>query len=199
MNSMNALNAYRSHDLSISMKTSSGDVINLDFSNEQALNMQNSQNDNSSSSSLKFASMQAFQFSMQSNGLDEQDKKEIAAFMELAQPKIDAFIKELAQDNQKSSVSKVAKDITSMLANIDEKSADFKEYAKGSVVSMFDNSLEKEKKSAQTPTPQPLNANGLISLQEQPKIDFEKLFEESQKLLEKILQEIDAPNKNLYA
>ena len=196
MNTLNSLSAYRSHDLSISMKTSSGDIINLDFSNEQSLDMKNSKNDSNSSSSLKFSSMQAFQFSMESNGLDEQDKKEIAAFMELAQPRIDAFIKELADNDQKSSVTKVAKDITNMLSNIDEKSADFKNYAKESVVNMFDNALEKEQKS--------INANKkntpeLIQLNDKPVIDFEKLFEESQKLLEKILKELDTPNKTLYA
>ena len=196
MNTLNSLNAYRSHDLSISMKTSSGDVINLDFSNEQSLDMKNSKNGNNSSSSLQFASMQAFQFSMESNGLDEQDKKEIAAFMELAQPKIDSFIKELADNDQKSSVSKVAKDITSMLANIDEKNADFKNYAKNSVVSMFDNALEKESKSINANKQQ---APELVQLKDTPVIDFEKLFEESQKLLEKILQDIESPNKNIYA
>jgi len=197
MNTLNSLNAYRSHDLSISMKTSSGDVINLDFANEQSMNMKNSKNDNSSESSLKFSSMQAFQFTMESNGLDEQDKKEIAAFMELAQPKIDSFIKELADNSQKSSVSKVAKDITNMLSNIDEKSADFKNYAKDSVVNMFDNSLEKEQKNINSN--KQATTQELVKLNEKPVIDFEKLFEESQKLLEKILQEMDSTTKSLYA
>lgn len=196
MQNLTSLNAYRSHDLNISMKTSSGDIINLDFSNEQEMDLKNSQNDNNKSSQLKFSSMQAFQFDMQSNGLDEQDKKEIAAFMELAQPRIDAFIKELSDGNQKSSVSSVAKDVTNMLSNLDEKESDFKNYAKNSVVDMFDNSLEKSQKNLHIPN----KKESVIAPEENPNvIDFDKLFKESQKLLEKILEEIDSPNKNLYA
>ena len=89
MNSLNSLNAYKSHDLNIMMKTSSGDVINMDFSNQQALSMSQKQNGNSSETNLSFASLQAFSFSVQSNGIDDQDKKEIEGFMKIAQPYID--------------------------------------------------------------------------------------------------------------
>ena len=186
---LSSLDAYRSHDLSISMKTSSGDIINLDFSNEQSLNAKKGED----GSSLKFSSMQAFNFEMQSNGLDEQDKKEIAAFMKLAQPRIDAFMKEIAEQDQKSSVSKVAKSITDLLGHIDEKNVDFKALAKNSTVAMFDKGLEKvaKKYNFNAPTPETTTKN--------THIDFEKLFKDSQKLLEKILQGIDNPKKEFYA
>lgn len=198
MQNLTSLNAYRSHDLNISMKTSSGDIINLDFTNEQGLNLKNSQSEGRESSQLKFSSMQAFQFSMQSNGLDEQDKKEIAAFMELAQPKIDGFIKELSEGNQKSSVSSVAKDVTNMLYNLDQKESDFKNYAKNSVVNMFDNSLDKVQKNLNLQQ-EKLTKEPLQIVENTPVLDFEKLFKESQKLLEKILEKIDTPNKSIYA
>ncbi len=77
------------------MRTSSGDIINMDFSNAQALSMEQSQQDSTKSSSFSFASMQSYRFHMESNGIDKQDKKEIEAFMEIAQPYIDNFMKEL--------------------------------------------------------------------------------------------------------
>jgi len=186
---LSSLSAYRSHDLNISMKTSSGDVINLDFSNEQSLNAKK----DDAGSSMKFSSMQAFNFDMQSNGIDEQDKKEIAAFMKLAQPRIDAFMKELADQNQKSSVTKVAKNITDLLSNIDEKNVDFKALAKNSTVAMFDKGLDKVAKEHNLNAPLPDKA------QKNAAVDFDKLFKDSQKLLEKILQGIDNPKKEFYA
>ena len=185
------------------MKTSSGDTINLDFSNEQSLEMKNNNNGNSSASHMKFSSMQSFQFNIESNGLDEQDKKEIAAFMELAQPKIDSFLEELSEDKQTSPVNKVATDIVNLLNNLDEKNADFKNYAKSSVVDMFDNSMEKQidKNSNQGSDIATLksNSNSDNNSKITNAIDLQKLFENSQKLLEKILQEMEVPSKMIYA
>lgn len=174
MNTSYALDAYRSHDLSISMKTSSGDVINMDFSNQQELSMNSSKNQNGSSSSLSFSSMQSFQYSVETNGIDAQDQKEIDAFMEVAQPYIDNFLAELDQGEQKSSVSQVARDIAEIFQPAKQKDENTQNYAKSNIVSMFDNSLKQQN-------------------------NIDKIFEDAQKLLEKTLQQFDDFEKMLYA
>ena len=114
MNTSYGLDAYRSHDLNIAMRTSSGDVIRMDFANEQSASMSHSQNKNSSQTSMSFSSMQSFQFSIKSNGIDAQDQKEIDEFMKTAQPFIDNFLKELQDDAPGTPVTKLAHDIASL-------------------------------------------------------------------------------------
>lgn len=174
-----ALSAYRSHDLNIKMQTSSGDVIRLDLSNEKSLQYASQKGENGSKSVMKFASMQSFQFSVDSkNGIDEQDKKEIEKFMEIAKPYLDKFMDELKNDAPKSPVTKIAQNIADIFAPATQKDENLKNIAKNSVVELFDKELEKNK-----------------SIQEQ----FDKLFEESKKLLEKTLHYMDNGQKNLYA
>ena len=174
MNTSLAMNAYKTHDLSIMMKTSSGDIINMDFSNKQALQMQSKQNDSGTQSSLSFSSMQSFQFSMQTNGIDEQDKKEIAAFMKQAQPYLDKFTKELDAENNSSPISKVAKNISDIFSPIKNSDQNIQNFAKNSIVSMFDNSL----KSFPDPS---------------------KISDQMQTLLEKTLKQFDKLTNELYA
>lgn len=174
MNTSYSLDAYRSHDLNISMRTSSGDVINLDFANKQELSISQQKSANSSQTSLSFSSMQSFQFSMSSNGIDEQDKKEIKAFMKIAQPFIDEFIKELDQDAPKSPVNKLAKEIADIFAPMKERDSDTKAFTKNAIVEMFDNSIK-----------------------EMQQIDM--IFKQTQTLLEKTLREFDDLHKFIYA
>ena len=118
VNSSYTLDAYKSHDLSIAMRTSSGDTINMDFSNKSALSLKYEQNQDSSSGTLSFASMQSFDFSMQSNGIDAQDKKEIDAFMKIAQPYIDSFLKELGEDAPQSPINKIANSASIIITTV---------------------------------------------------------------------------------
>jgi len=179
MNSLSALNAYKSHDLNIMMKTSSGDVIKLDFSNEKSLSYANEKNENSSKSVLKFSSMESFKFSIDSNGIDEQDKKEIEKFLEIAKPYIDNFLEELKEDDKNSTpLNKTAQNIVDSLYSLTDKSQNTKNYAKNSLVDMFDKAI---------------HLNKTIEKQ------FDKMFEEAKKLLEKTLQLFDNPNKSVYA
>lgn len=183
MNTSYSLDAYRSHDLNIAMRTSSGDVIKMDFANEQSASIQQSQNKNGSSTSMSFSSMQSFQFSIKGNGLDEQDKKEIAEFMKTAQPYIDNFLQELSQDAPNTPVTKLAHDIAGMFDPNRERSQDAKNGVKTNIVKMFDKALDK------------LEPPKTLNVQE----SVEKILKEAQKLLEKTLQEFENFNKNLYA
>jgi len=183
MNTSYGLDAYRSHDLNIAMKTSSGDVIKMDFSNEQSSSLRHSQNENGSRTSMSFSSMQSFQFSIESNGIDEQDQKEIDAFMKIAQPFIDDFLQELSQDAPNTPVTKLAHDIAGLFDPDRERSDDAKNTVKTNIVKMFDNAL------SQIEPPEEMSMQEMI----------EKLLEDTQNLLEKTLKEFDDFNKNIYA
>ncbi|NPA65896.1 MAG: hypothetical protein GXO11_03340 [Epsilonproteobacteria bacterium] len=178
MTTNTALQAYKSHTLNITMKTSSGDVVKLDFENEKSLSYGSTKDENGSKSAMKLSSMQSFSFSVEGNGLDEQDKAEIEAFMEIAQPYIDNFLEELKQDAPKSPINKIAQEITDIFSPMKQKDQNTQNYAKNSIVEMFDKSLEETK-----------------ATQEQ----FDKLFENAQKLLEKTLKLFDQDQKMLYA
>lgn len=183
MNTSMAYDAYRSHDLSISMKTSSGDVIEMDFSNRQSTSLRHSEKANGSSTSLTFSSMQSFHFSIESNGIDAQDQKEIDAFMKIAQPFIDSFLKELSQDAPKSPVTKLAHQIASLFDPNRDRSDDSKNHIKTNIVKMFDNALQN------------IEPMETLSMEEL----IAKIFEDSKKLLEKTLKEFENFNNSLYA
>jgi len=183
MNTSYGLDSYRSHDLSISMRTSSGDTINMDFSNKQELSMRSQSNEDSSSSQMTFSSMQSFQFSMQTNGIDAQDQKEIDVFMKTAQPYIDDFLKEFEDAAPKSPVTQVANQIASIFEPSKDRDENTKNNIKTNIVEMFDNSMKK------------LDLPETQSTQEM----MDKLFKDAQKLLEKTLEAFDDFNKNIYA
>ena len=178
MNTSYGLDSYRSHDLNIMMKTSSGDVIEMDFSNKNSASLRHNKNDDGSSTTMKFSSMQSFQFNMDSNGIDEQDKKEIKEFMKIAQPFIDSFMEELEEDSPKSPVNQVAKDIASIFEPNKQRDANTTNFVKSNIVDMFDNSIQKL---------------------ELPETKQTNIFEQAQELLEKTLQEFEEFNKSIYA
>lgn len=174
MNTSYGLDAYRAHDLNISMKTSSGDIINMDFANKQALSISHSENQNGTKDTFSFSSMQSFNFSMTSNGIDKQDQKEIDDFMKIAQPFINDFLKELDQSAPKTPVNKLAHKIADIFAPMKEKDEDVKNHVKTNIVKMFDNASKQ--------------------------IDsIDKILDDAKNLLEKTLKEFDSINKDLYA
>ena len=183
MNTSYGLETYRAHDLNIAMKTSSGDVIKLDFANEQSASLQHSQNKNGSHTTASFSSMQSFSFSIDSNGIDKQDQKEIDAFMKIAQPFIDNFLKELSEDAPASPVTKLAHQIAGLFDPNKERDENGLNAIKTNIVKMFDNALNDVKPPKQ------------LSMEE----TIEKIFQDTQKLLEKTLQEFENFNKELYA
>ena len=174
MISSSSLDAYRSHELSISMKTSSGDTLSLNFENEQSLSMSTKTTSNSKEETFSFSSMQAFSFNMDSNGISEQDQKEINAFMKKAQPYIDKFMKELEDQNQTSPINKVASDVTKLIGNLKNSDENVKNHAKKGIVDLFDNAVKETKTT-------------------------EKMIEEAQKLMQKIIDGFDKMFEPMYA
>jgi len=174
MISSSSLDAYRSHELSIAMKTSSGDTLSLNFENEQSLSMSSKTTSNSKEETFSFSSMQAFSFNIDSNGISEQDQKEINAFMKEAQPYIDKFMKELEDQNQTSPINKIASDVTKLIGNLKNSDENVKNNAKKGVVDLFDNAVKEIKTT-------------------------EKMIEEAQKLMQKIIDGFDKMFEPMYA
>ena len=183
MNTSYGLDTYRSHDLNIAMRTSSGDEIKMDFANEQSSSLRHSRDENSSSTSMSFSSMQSFQFSIKGNGIDAQDQKEIDEFMKTAQPFIDSFLEELQEDAPGTPVTKLAHEIAGLFDPNRDRSDDEKDTIKTNIVKMFDNAINEIK---------PLEK---MSVEE----TIKKILEDTQNLLEKTLKEFDNFNKELYA
>ena len=181
MNTSYGINAYKSHDLNIAMKTSSGDVIKMDFSNQQAGSFSQTKNANGTSTSASFSSMQSFQFSIDTNGISTQDQKEIDEFMKIAQPFIDDFLKELQMDAPKSPVTQLANQIASIFEPSKQRDDNEKNFIKNNIVKAFDNSLEN------------------LQPKEENETSIDKIFKDMQKLLEKTLQIFEQFNKNIYA
>jgi hypothetical protein len=163
MNTSYELSAYQSHELNIQMRTSSGDVITMDFENTKELALSAQKNQKGESGAFSFASLQQYQFSVQSNGIDAQDQKEIEAFMEIAKPYIDNFMQELADDQQKTPLNQIADLVEKSMQPLKALQSDAQNSAKNDLVSLFDNSLKQFEQS-------------------------EKLIDESQKLLDRILK-----------
>ena len=174
MTTATSYDAYRSHELSIQMKTSSGDTLSLNFENEQSLSMSSKTTSNSKEEAFSFSSMQAFSFNIDSNGISEQDQKEINAFMKEAQPYIDKFMKELEEQNQTSPINKIASDVTKLIGNLKNSDENIKNQAKKGVVDLFDNAIKETKTT-------------------------EKMIEEAQKLMQKIIDGFDKMFEPMYA
>ena len=196
MDTSYAYDSYRAHDLSISMKTSSGDVIEMDFSNQNSASISQSKNEKGSSTLMSFSSMQSFSFKVQSNGITAEDQKEINAFMKQAQPYVDDFLKELHQDAPKSPVTKLAQSIADIFQADKPRDENHKNHAKSSIVDMFDNSMRKlENDHKENLAKNKVEKENPLDMEKM----LDKIFKEAQKLLEKTLQEFDLINKKIYA
>jgi len=176
MNVNTALNAYSQHALSIDIKTSSGDIIELDFNNEKSLEYSS----NEQGKSFSFSSLESFSFSYEGNGIDAQDKKEIDAFLKMAQPNIDNFVAGL---NEGSSLSKpinqIANNITSIFQPVKDKGDEnLLNFAKHGLAKAMDKAFENEIKPLE-------QSEGIIS--------------HAQRFLEQMLKQLDKAEELLYA
>lgn len=173
MTNYSSLDAYRSHELNIQMRTSSGDIIKMNYLNESSLSADSTTSENASNSHFKFSSHQAFDFSITGNGLDAQDKKEITALLKIAQPHIDNFLSELAGDKQHTPFNKIAKKLDDIFTPLKHRNDATKTGVKQGIVHMFDKAAKH--------------------------IDeIDKVFDQAQKLLERILSDFDKFNESIY-
>lgn len=180
---MNIINNYQSHELNIAMNTSSGDTIEMDFSNTSSSSFKQYKDGNSITTSMQFSSMQAFHFKIETNGIDAQDIKEIESFMKIAQPYIDDFLKELRDATPKSPLTKLAHKIAAIFEPNKLRDEEHIKHIKTNIVAMFDKAFHS------------LDIPKELSTQEM----IENILFDAQKLLEKTLKEFDEFNKNIYA
>ena len=142
MNVNTAMSAYSQHSLSIDIKTSSGDIIELDFNNEKSLDYSS----NKEGQSFSFSSLESFSYHYEGDGIDAQDRKEIDAFLKIAQPNIDNFMAGLNEGSSLSEpINKLTKNITALFAPIKEKGDDnLLNFVKHGLTNGVDNALSKE-------------------------------------------------------
>ena len=175
MNINTDLNAYTQHALSIDMKTSSGDLIQLDFNNEKSLDYSANENEKS----FSFSSMESFSFSYEGNGIDAQDKKEIDAFLKMAQPNIDNFVAGLNDGSSLTKpISQLTSNITSLFQPLKDKGEDILNMSKDGLVKAMDRAFAKE-----------INPLELT----------EKVLSHAQRYLEQVLKQLDKAEETLYA
>ncbi len=182
MNTSYGLDAYRAHDLNIAMRTSSGDVIKMDFANHSSTSISHEEGESGSKTAMSFSSMQSFEFSIEGNGIDAQDQKEIDEFMKIAQPFIDDFLKELKQDAPKTPVTKLAHEIAAIFDPNRDRSENSQKHVKNNIVKTFDNAMK------ELEIPKSTDMDKIM----------DKMFKDAQKLLEKTLKEFDNFNKEIY-
>ena len=136
--------------------------------------MDSRQSDTSKESTFSFSSIQAFSFKLDSNGISGQDQKEIDTFMKKAQPYIDKFMKELEEQDSTAPINKVASDVTKLIGDLKKSDEKVKDYAKKGLVDVFDNAIK------------PLKTT-------------ERMLDEAQKLLQKIIDGFDKMFEPIYA
>ncbi len=174
MSSSYALGTYTNRDLSIEMRTSSGDVITFDMARSRSMEMSGYQNGGTSQSSYSLRSVQTFNFSVTTNGLDAQDRKELAEFMKIARPYIVEFMNGLERGNNSVPRNKTAQHVAEAFAPWRERDGDAPNHAKNGIVELFDNALAESRKVA-------------------------KIFDDVTKLLERTLKYFDALPRFKYA
>ena len=175
MNIDTALSAYSQHSLSIDIKTSSGDVISLDFNNEKSLDY----TENETQKSFSFSSMESFSFHYEGNGIDAQDKKEIDAFLKLAQPNIDNFVAGL---NDGSSLTKP---INKLTQNISQLFKPLKENADNNLLNLSKEGLVKAMDRAFAKELSPLEQT-------------QEVISHAQRFLEQMLKQLDKAEESFY-
>jgi hypothetical protein len=117
MNSINA-SSYSYNDFNFSMQTSSGDTINLKMYDEQSTDFSHQNDANASTTTLSLSHAYGYNFKYEGNGIDAQDKQEIAEAMKLIQPMLEDYLKNVADSEPKNAdIINQAFDINTYLSN----------------------------------------------------------------------------------
>lgn len=163
MQSINA-NNYSYNDFNFSMRTSSGDTINLKMYDERSSEFSHEQTDTTSTTTLSLSHAYGYNFKYEGNGIDSQDKKEIEEAMKLVSPMIDEYLSSVkeTQPNNADVINK-AFDINSYLPKSED--ANTKNYLHGKTLKAIDKILEKNENQS------------------------EKILKEAQKLFESLLKQ----------
>lgn len=165
MQSINASN-YSSNAFGFSLKTSSGDTIDLNMYDERSSNISHENNGKTQTTTLTLSHAYGYNFHYEGNGIDENDQKEIDAAMKLIQPMMDAYLQNVQESGNTTPQAKTtntAYDINATLPTI--KDLNTTHYANDSLLKSLDTILEKAQKNN------------------------EKMLQEAQKLFDSILKQ----------
>lgn len=86
------------HSLDFNFKTSSGDNISLSMYDQKEMSHSKINNQNSKIESFSLTHAFGYKFSYRGNGIDENDKKEIAQALKQLQPELEKFNKKVEND-----------------------------------------------------------------------------------------------------
>lgn len=141
MQSVNA-SSYTYNDFSFSMKTSSGDTISLNMHDERMAEFSHQKNDTTEITTLSLSHAYGYSFAYEGNGVDEQDKQEIADAMKLVQPIMEEFLNNVSDVEPKNkNIVNNAFDISSYLPK--PKDNNTKNYLNDATLKTIDKVLEK--------------------------------------------------------
>lgn len=108
-------NSYSYNDFNFSMQTSSGDTIELKLYDEKSASIALDKSSKSSTLSLSLAHSYGYSFSYEGDGIDKNDKKEIAAAMELVRPMLEKYFENIQEPKSNAQITNKAFDINSYL------------------------------------------------------------------------------------
>ena len=167
MQSINSSN-YNYNSFDFSMQTSSGDKIDLKLFDEKSSELSYKQDDNSTSMMLILRHSYGYEFHYEGNGIDAQDKKEIAKALEKIEPMLEKYLENVEQSKDSISPSNIinsAFDMKQILPKPND--LDTKNYLSDKLLDSFDKVLQ--------------------NIQEQN----DKILEEAKKLFDSLVKQMD--------
>jgi len=165
--SINSSN-YNYNSFDFSMQTSSGDKIDLKLFDEKSSELSYKQDDNSTSMMLSLRHSYGYEFHYEGNGIDAQDKKEIAKALEKIEPMLEKYLENVEQSKDSISPSNIinsAFDMKQILPKPND--LDTKNYLSDKLLDSFDKVLQ--------------------NIQEQN----DKILEEAKKLFDSLVKQMD--------
>lgn len=165
MQSINA-NNYSYNSLDFSLKTSSGDVIDLSMYDERSTEFSQEKSGNTLSTTMSLSHAYGYSFHYEGNGIDANDQKEIDAAMKEIQPMMDEYLKNIEKSGTSATQAKTtntAYEINAKLPKTDDLNT--QNYMNDSILKSLDKMLAKAEKQN------------------------EKLLQEAQKLFDSILKQ----------
>lgn len=133
------------NNLDFSFKTSSGDEIKFNMYDNKTIDYASSKNGNTSVSALTLTHEYGYNFSYKGDGLDENDKAELAKALEEIAPSIEKFMKNVkdGQDPTFAQVTNLANSLKKKLPEI--KDENHKNFISDNTLKLFDKLMEQQK------------------------------------------------------
>ncbi len=145
MQSINTSNyAYNSFDFSLT--TSSGDKINLKLFDKKSSELDLKKRENSQTLNLSLRHTYGYEFSYKGDGIDEQDKKEIAEALKKVQPMLEKYLENVKQSQKEIPLPKIINNAFEINQHLPKpKDLSTKSYIQDKLLDNFDELLKKTK------------------------------------------------------